>query len=219
MTLDQAIVAYKQFYGEKSYNDNNYFRDHNIVPDTYMTRLANRVKKIHDKHPDVFSNKRILDIGANNGDQSFILDRMGNVVTSFDINDFILMFLEDNLPDGDIVNTIDKVKEKSYDTVFCSSVINLQAKPYEWFESLFDIDFKTLVLIYHDGYTHPINQTAKQYSPDGLSGNSSLVEKSALLEVCNRLGLNVIDSDLTWQDNVAIDGIEYKQTALVVEKT
>ena len=56
------------------------------------------------------------------------------------------------------------------------------------------------------------------YSPDVLGETTSLIEKASLLEVCSRLGLNVIESELNWQENVAIEGIEYIQTALIVEK-
>ena len=220
MTIDQSISEYKTFFGEKFYNTSPYFISNNIDPDSYMTRLADRVKKPYDVYPAAFTNKRVLDIGASSGDQSFILSTMGNSVTSFDLNEAVIPNLTETVPAGVIVlDNIVGVKENSYDTVFCSAVIPQQANPYVWFESLFDIDFKTLVLIYFDGYTIPNNKNGlKWWSPDVLGETTSLIEKASLLEVCSRLGLNVIESELNWQENVAIEGIEYLQTALIVEK-
>ena len=219
MTIDQSISEYKTFFGEKFYNTNPYFISNNIDPDSYMTRLADRVKKPYDVYPAAFTNKRVLDIGASSGDQSFILSTMGNSVTSFDLNEAVIPNLTETVPAGVIVlDNIVGVKENSYDTVFCSAVITQQANPYVWFESLFDIDFKTLVLIYNDGYTTPNHGGAKMYSPDVMGETTFLVEKASLLEVCSSLGLNVIESELNWQENVAIEGIEHIQTALIVEK-
>ena len=219
MTIDQSISEYKTFFGEKFYNTSPYFISNNIDPDSYMTRLADRVKKPYDVYPAAFTNKRVLDIGASSGDQSFILSTMGNSVTSFDLNEAVIPNITETVPAGVIVlDNIVSVKENSYDTVFCSAVIPHQANPCVWFESLFDIDFKTLVLIYNDGYTIPIHDGAKMYSPDVLGETTSFIEKASLLEVCSRLGLNVIESELNWQENVAIEGIEYIQTALIVEK-
>ena len=219
MTIDQSISEYKTFFGEKFYNTSPYFISNNIDPDSYMTRLADRVKKPYDVYPAAFTNKRVLDIGASSGDQSFILSTMGNSVTSFDLNEAVIPNLTETVPAGVIVlDNIVGVKENSYDTVFCSAVITQQANPYVWFESLFDIDFKTLVLIYNDGYTTLNHGGAKMYSPDVLGETTFLVEKASLLEVCSSLGLNVIESELNWQENVAIEGIEHIQTTLIVEK-
>lgn len=217
MTLDQAILEYKKTFGENIYKKDKYFIDIDI--DAYMSRLSNRVKKVYDIYPDIFSNKRVLDIGASIGDQSFILNAAGNTVTSFDINPAIIDLLRKNTPkDVTVESNISNIKNKSFDTIFCSAVINLQAQPYKWFESLFDLEFETLVLIYNDGYTIPNHKSPKMYSPDKLGETTSLVEKDLLLEVCKKLNLRVINSELSWKEDVAINNIKYTQTALIVKK-
>ena len=56
MTIDQSISEYKTFFGEKFYNTSPYFISNNIDPDSYMTRLADRVKKPYDVYPAAFTN-------------------------------------------------------------------------------------------------------------------------------------------------------------------
>lgn len=185
---------------------------------TYSRRMINRVSKPYEIFPDAFTDKSILDIGANIGNQSYIMQKMGNRVTAHDINPDIIPVLKNNVESigVQVSDNFEDLKFLHFDTVFCSSVLMLQKNPIEYYEKLLTLDFDNIVIVYHDNYTIPMHDHNKMFSPDIDSDTDSLITKEQLVEASSNL--TIIEKDASWDEDMPINDIYYKKTIFIAQK-
>lgn len=206
--IDQSI---KERFIHELYNGENR---------KYAQRMINRIEKPYSIIPDAFTNKSIVDIGCCFGDQSYLLQIMGNDVTAHDINPELkntLQVVSEMSGGFKVEYDFNVIKQNQYDTVFCSSVINLQPNPMDWFLDILGIDFNTLVLIYHDDLSVPMHDGPKMYSPSSELDYESVITKNDLIALLDDR-FTVIDKDSYWDEEIAVNGINYRKTMLIVTK-
>jgi 2-polyprenyl-3-methyl-5-hydroxy-6-metoxy-1,4-benzoquinol methylase len=163
--LDSAIKNYVEFYTKinKIYGlSNQYFYNVFDSPKQVIKRLIyilDKILPIIKKHPQLFINKNLLDLGCGTGEHSYFLSHFCESVDCYDPAPSHKKLLNKLFSNSNSFRVLDgDYTYNQYDTVLISGVLECIDHYGDWIRDLSNnLNFNYMIVIFSPGINHTVH--------------------------------------------------------------